>query len=176
MTCRRFNPHPPRGGRHNQVYNRFERCQFQSTPPARGATSRLQTAVLSSSSFNPHPPRGGRRSNPRLSRWCCFRFNPHPPRGGRPPFLFRCLHRYLFQSTPPARGATTRHHKKHLLWIRFNPHPPRGGRQGGLVIYHLRSLVSIHTPREGGDVCACPQISVVRVSIHTPREGGDSPM
>ena len=34
--------------------------------------------------------------------------------------------------------------------------------------------ISIHAPREGGDLNACSPIEVIPISIHAPREGGDS--
>ena len=34
-----FNPRPPRGGRRILVFIRVVKMEFQSTPPARGATS-----------------------------------------------------------------------------------------------------------------------------------------
>ena len=78
-----FNPRPPRGGRRvEQPYHRHEQRisihapreggdhadrwrpprgnVFQSTPPARGATSCLAAARSVSLHFNPRPPRGGR--------------------------------------------------------------------------------------------------------------------
>ena len=56
-------------------------------------------------------------------------FNPRPPRGGRPPSTMQMPCPRAFQSTPPARGAT-RQNEKH------GPQQP----------------ISIHAPREGGDV------------------------
>ena len=80
-----------------------------------------------------------------------------------------------FQSTPPARGAT--HHTspaRRGLW-NFNPRPPRGGRLQRLVDQLPQLGISIHAPREGGDLeMAKPEaISVKIISIHAPREGGD---
>ena len=56
-----------------------------------------------------------------------------------------------FQSTPPARGATTLS-----------------------CIASYLAVISIHAPREGGDLvpCAVP-VAAVTISIHAPREGGD---
>ena len=60
---------------------------FQSTPPARGATSRPGNTTYDNKDFNPRPPRGGRHSLPK-----------------------KHLHKIKFQSTPPARGATAKMH------------------------------------------------------------------
>mgnify|MGYP000785748402 CR=1 FL=1 len=57
-----------------------------------------------------------------------------------------------FQSTPPARGATQRddQHGRH-------------------------HAISIHAPREGGDLVGCRRrLHPWIISIHAPREGGDS--
>ena len=59
-------------------------------------------------------------------------FNPRPPRGGR-------LARYR-QSF---HGNTD-----------FNPRPPRGGRHRGGGGGHVSAEISIHAPREGGDLNA----------------------
>ena len=56
----------------------------------------------------------------------------------------------LFQSTPPARGATA---------------------AGGKNLSHRN--ISIHAPREGGDVFRPVLGVVIEISIHAPREGGD---
>ena len=55
-----------------------------------------------------------------------------------------------FQSTPPARGAT-------------------------IVTTSGRAAlgISIHAPREGGDLSSRENSGLNRISIHAPREGGD---
>ena len=59
---------------------------FQSTPPARGATSVDAILPIYYQYFNPRPPRGGRLEPVQIG-----------------------VVRLEFQSTPPARGATSRH-------------------------------------------------------------------
>ena len=77
---------------------------FQSTPPARGATSAYYNSPWLPTYFNPRPPRGGR-----LDRVATFG-----------------IADIRFQSTPPARGAT-------LGWpglfsfISISIHAPREG-------------------------------------------------
>ena len=56
----------------------------------------------------------------------------------------------LFQSTPPARGATAPLHHGHAALG-----------------------ISIHAPREGGDLTASRSGFSASISIHAPREGGD---
>ena len=104
-------------------------------------------------------------------------FNPRPPRGGR-------LARYR-QSF---HGNTD-----------FNPRPLRGGRHRGGGGGHVSAEISIHAPREGGDLNAPfipsqtlvfqstppargatvsekSKIQLQGISIHAPREGGDGKM
>ena len=101
-----FNPRPPRGGRPTTSTSCGIPLRFQSTPPARGATT-LCRVFLIGCEISIHAPReggdcvrAGRRIRPND-------FNPRPPRGGRPVQVRPItVHQSLFQSTPPARGAT----------------------------------------------------------------------
>ena len=147
--------------------------EFQSTPPARGATTVSCPAACS----------------------CCH-FNPRPPRGGRPQLAAVKPGGQSFQSTPPARGATGSMPIVISATSDFNPRPPRGGRLQvletapvGTVFQSTppargatcrtrcmlpRLIISIHAPREGGDLLFEGNIFVPCViSIHAPREGGD---
>ena len=81
----------------------------------------------------------------------------------------------IFQSTPPARGATTKT-KGNLQPPPISIHAPReGGDLNNSVKVSIHISISIHAPREGGDqhqehlqqIAGC-------ISIHAPREGGDS--
>ena len=146
--------HAPREGGDDGL-NLHAQCaeEFQSTPPARGATRRLvliavahkisihapreggdSTTFLKDvfpfAHFNPRPPRGGRLRQeaevPRLP----VHFNPRPPRGGRP-------------SERPASCSGSAY---------FNPRPPRGGRPVATNLKVQKGFrISIHAPREGGD-------------------------
>ena len=78
-------------------------------------------------------------------------FNPRPPRGGRLSTSAGFAPVRVFQSTPPARGATV-------------------GAYCPLQVVDI----SIHAPREGGDLPLTNTQSVeFAISIHAPREGGD---
>ena len=79
--------------------------EFQSTPPARGATRPGDEGDGWGEYFNPRPPRGGRPHLERRQTHLTLNFNPRPPRGGR--------------LNP---GGV------HVLFDDFNPRPPRGGR------------------------------------------------
>ena len=144
--------HAPReGGDHFTDDKHGPPVIFQSTPPARGATN-CQGIPVALNSISIHAPReggdvtdfGGIRESTAISihapreggdqpHYHLYQtplyFNPRPPRGGR--LWFDSLRKmyYLFQSTPPARGATYQHPS---------------------CLYP--QLISIHAPREGGDI------------------------
>ena len=80
--------------------------RFQSTPPARGATSPSGIAMVEGS-FQSTPPREGGD----------LATVPTQPIAA------------VFQSTPPARGATLASRLNRSKSRNFNPRPPRGGRQ-----------------------------------------------
>ena len=148
---------------------------FQSTPPARGATKQGYFGKPLHSDFNPRPPRGGRRIRAgKTARSTHLYFNPRPPRGGRLCDIELCKLIFRFQSTPPARGATCPLGIEFLFILNFNPRPPRGGRHDEDDDEDDDWEISIHAPREGGDVTRLLNIPAgIIISIHAPREGGD---
>ncbi len=141
--------HAPREGCDtiNQLRMAFQ-IQFQSTHPARGATSndkRLEADELLFQST--HPARGAtvcRRAT--MDVFTCF--NPRTPRGVRPRRSAKPSWPLPFQSTHPARGATGDH---------------RDGRRAGAI--------SIHAPREGCDYDAMYEVLTAPVfqSTHPAR-------
>ena len=55
-------------------------------------------------------------------------------------------------------------------------HAPREGGDMGLLAHYVLPLygISIHAPREGGDLILRYRIALkIDISIHAPREGGD---
>ena len=157
-----FNPRPPHGGRRQLSLIMIILTQFQSTPPAWGAT-RGRHAHRAFGSISIHAPRmGGDLSNDsKRSDWAQISihaprmggditshviappvadFNPRPPHGGRLIHIRKSVYYEGFQSTPPAWGATC------------TPVP------AGFF-----SAISIHAPRMGGD----------RVFLDGVPQGGD---
>ena len=124
---------------------------FQSTHPARGATTAGSRRGTHQSLFqSTHPARGATPPlciPPELK----INFNPRTPRGVR-----RQLYRNRdiwggFQSTHPARGATAKSFQR-----------------------KRKSRISIHAPREGCDSSHRRQFQAYQcISIHAPREGCD---
>ncbi len=165
-----FNPRPPRGGRlqHLCSCHRFQR--FQSTPPARGATG-MGRLVTSSLIFQSTPPARGA-----TALFCGLvsekeNFNPRPPRGGRRRGAITPTRQRVFQSTPPARGATARGRTEHHSGS-ISIHAPReGGDLDGTVI-PISQYISIHAPREGGDLVAIPHFLGVVTFQSTPPARG----
>src|SRR5690606_37026224 len=102
--------------------------KFQSTHPARGATSPERSPTSRSFEVSIHAPRTG--CDDRLpATGAGDDVSIHAPRTGcdlesvaRPEMAF------LFQSTHPARGATTCLGPCSLRYARFNPRTPHGVR------------------------------------------------
>ena len=121
--------HAPREGSDGAIYF-FDgkTMKFQSTLPARGATTLAGTPRITAKNFNPRSPRGERLFYRRLVgcrfgisihapregsdvrftvQMCCGAdFNPRSPRGERLRCLLKTKGFRKFQSTLPARGAT----------------------------------------------------------------------
>ena len=150
----------------------MRRPKFQSTPPARAATPTGFAHRHVAVSIHAARAGGDTATAPSASIRCLVsihaaRAGGDADSGGRDP--------PMFQSTPPARAAT----QMGQWWQAkhgFNPRRPRGRRQVRARdrAQELRSRVSIHAARAGGDVdwpgqCA----SASCVSIHASRAGGD---
>ena len=145
-----FNPRSPHGERRRHYDNTRYHLLFQSTLPARGATT-AKLKMLDSELFQSTlPARGATRAlNVGLA---VGSISIHAPRTGSDE-TFRSAGRSTapFQSTLPARGATRRAHarnggKQFQSTLPARGAPPRGGRT------RRRNGISIHAPRTGSDV------------------------
>ena len=143
--------HAPRaGGDENSRKKRKPKPKFQSTPPARGATS-CKAAPRALKIVSIHAPRAGGDEIDDLVDHIQD-VSIHAPRAGGD--LSRARNYRVenkFQSTPPARGATPISQSRATSTICFNPRPPRGGRRLDYRSWQLLRFVSIHAPRAGGD-------------------------
>ena len=123
---------------------------FQSTLPARGATSPPRQSFRRWCNFNPRSPHGERQRKAKLERTATLfqstlpargatrgddcdaqsqKISIHAPRTGSDCYLGECLGaEILFQSTLPARGATVSRYSRRIL-----------------------TTISIHAPRTGSD-------------------------
>ncbi len=99
----------------------------------------------------------------------------HAPREGGDENIRRLYHDgIVFQSTPPVRGATLCAGGCISVFSAFQSTPPvRGATVSEKSKIQLQGI-SIHAPREGGDVNSVSVAAEYDISIHAPREGGDS--
>ncbi len=151
LRCRQaISIHAPRTG--SDGISRARRCAilpFQSTLPARGATSPVRSQCSDTLFQSTLPARGA---------------------------TFRRFRRVLplgFQSTLPARGATGSCIE--LFDAReISIHAPRTGSDDAHRLHRLLDGISIHAPRTGSDQPSCrPRRSWHSISIHAPRTGSD---
>ena len=145
-----FNPRPPRGGR---LRGREGGCRPRY--------------------FNPRPPRGGRLLG-QQEQGAVAHISIHAPREGGDSDIFgKQNHSLRFQSTPPARGATLSSGVASLGSYNFNPRPPRGGRPATSTSTGITSYFNPRPPRGGRRLGLLHRGPRSSISIHAPREGGD---
>ena len=122
-------------------------------------------------------------------------FNPLHPRRRRPSSTIWGYLRDIFQSTPPAK-AETNMAEKWRGWYKFQSTPPAKAETRLCFLGFVKSTISIHSTREGGDGKNHPVYvqSIIfqstppakaetlmlpgncvpsAISIHSTREGGD---
>ena len=64
--------------------------------------------------------------------------------------------------------------RQDFQWKHISIHAPReGGDLGKQYLGQRDIVISIHAPREGGDCQYCGRYKQAHISIHAPREGGD---
>ena len=127
--ARLISIHAPRTGSDERIYQHLTFTHgFQSTLPARGATSSTFADLLGSAHFNPRSPHGERRAGEsRLRR--ADSISIHAPRTG---------------SDRSGAGRTAVH-------LPISIHAPRTGSDATLSRRFLLSEISIHAPRTGSD-------------------------
>ena len=137
MSC--FNPRRPRGRRPaSHRWPRHTVPAFQSTPPARAATSYAASSYAHIAvCFNPRRPRGRRplcraacQSTPARAATTSVPslFQSTPPARAATSDVAAGLRSTEFQSTPPARAATAAELHGVSCDVCFNPRRPRGRR------------------------------------------------
>ena len=123
-TC--FNPRAPRGARRGGGGETLPYIVFQSTRPARGATS-CPSLMSMVNIVSIHAPRAGRDHCAAFCLAAIESFNPRAPRGARRDTTAQQEEHSEFQSTRPARGATAEKRSCNSL-RRVSIHAPRAGR------------------------------------------------
>ena len=168
--------------------------EFQSTPPARGATGSFTFAPFFIASFQSTPPRGGRPP----AHWplrCRRYFNPRPREGGDAALRHSNTPPYYISIHAPAKGATPSGNVLCLRLVVISIHAPReGGRQvqsdagtedkvfqstppargatrSRIWILSARAFQST-PPARGATLGVLSVLPVLPISIHAPREGG----
>ena len=148
-------------------------ASFQSTLPARGATTHGSGRAAALAAFQSTLPARGATSEPTVVEKCVQNFNPRSPHGERPSAAAVHASDGRFQSTLPARGATAKESSSNLYKVfqstlpargatlrafaadtqpdNFNPRSPHGERRQKMQSGCARHIISIHAPRTGSD-------------------------
>ena len=129
--------------------------EFQSTPPARGATKFVGSTLLYAS-ISIHAPREGGDQGRFRAASENDHFNPRPPRGGRPRQATSFMGEPLFQSTPPARGATVGAPKSAATSSLFQSTPPARGATVREKVMQGQTLLFQSTPPARGATSVVP--------------------
>ena len=147
-------------------------CAFQSTLPARGATRRIAELEADTQFQSTLPARGATASW--LSASAHYGISIHAPRTGSDDTVpHKATKTSEFQSTLPARGATGLMNPDGTIARNFNPRSPHGERPPAASL--LRLLVDFNPRSPHGER---PGLQVSRhrrcdISIHAPRTGSD---
>ena len=174
LLAQKISIHAPRTGSDSDDETANTKIvRFQSTLPARGATTARPTFV-SCSCISIHAPRTGSDTIQRhMIAW-----------------------RWIFQSTLPARGATYYPAPYDCMALDISIHAPRTGSDNRIFARKPDGAISIHAPRTGSDVAFpafadCQQLfqstlpargatavsksdkRELIISIHAPRTGSD---
>ena len=140
-----FNPHSPRGERPPQCWDIILLQRFQSTLPARGATSQAGSGELPEG-ISIHTPREGSDPDEKTDRNLKY-ISIHTPREGSD-----------FCSSAYPRPSP------------ISIHTPREGSDRRGLEVDLVLPISIHTPREGSDsISFVMGLSMCNFNPHSPR-------
>ena len=173
-TMLKISIHAPReGGDFTQEEYDYLKSRFQSTPPARGATS---DPVLygERTAISIHAPREGGDIQIAADSGKPLLFQSTPPARGATPSSRRSWDSTLISIHAPREGgdAGGRGQRPRLL-EHFNPRPPRGGRLHAASFAIRRKHFNPRPPRGGRPHAGPSGRKPGSISIHAPREGGD---
>ena len=165
-AVRHFNPRPPRGGRRRQIPPPRQSTDFNPRPP-RGGRRQIKKEGSRTAAISIHAPREGGDRSPAHPDGQKRDFNPRPPRGGRRRHICSAMSYSRFQSTPPARGATRHPLAATRGNFLFQSTPPARGATTTRPVSDIARRISIHAPREGGDLLH--QIFILGICHFNPR-------
>ena len=146
--------------------------KFQSTLPARGATSTISAFMTYADNFNPRSPHGERpvlRGDTR----CLIYFNPRSPHGERRVIRSAPSGSAAFQSTLPARGATLLRRRRVSHRELFQSTLPARGATFTVKSQDIKTKFQSTLPARGATVETQNVVDVTFISIHAPRTGSD---
>ena len=175
MALVHFNPRSPHGERLLENAKKELAKKFQSTLPARGATSGVGDPLFNWR-ISIHAPRTGSDYHARKAALLTYAFQSTLPARGATLRVPSFLLTQPFQSTLPARGATLQRQHIAAGIPHFNPRSPHGERPCSARRCGLLRPISIHAPRTGSDgICIVFSFRQYgRISIHAPRTGSDA--
>ena len=149
--------------------------KFQSTLPARGATSAMGKCCRRSSYFNPRSPHGERHTADKDYLPAEYRISIHAPRTGSDAHTrFPVVRPTHFNPRSP-HGERQRSAGQVYGAGYFNPRSPHGERRFRPEPVAPTQDISIHAPRTGSDLPENAERITRRISIHAPRTGSDNP-
>ncbi len=167
-----FNPRSPHGERRSACLRRGLGIQFQSTLPARGATSRRRHASLRRS-ISIHAPRTGSdwsRSPSPAQRFISI----HAPRTGSDSRHCSRPCRPAISIHAPRTGSDKLVIQARLIEKNFNPRSPHGERLLSCDWAYFAALFQSTLPARGATNGASVQARRRVISIHAPRTGSDA--
>ncbi len=145
---------------------------FQSTRPARGATSAADDARRSHLKFQSTRPARGATAVADRGR-AVLDVSIHAPRAGRDPGVLRSAGHAGVSIHAPRAGRDTRSSAESSPRCCFNPRAPRGARPAASLGDRNVPLFQSTRPARGATLHAMQQIVSNGVSIHAPRAGRD---
>ena len=168
-----FNPRSPHGERPFSDSPLSHAVTFQSTLPARGATSGSVVSHIHPVYFNPRSPHGERPLRRGLLE-AGAEISIHAPRTGSDQ-TYREDVQMTFEISihAPRMGSDYAPRKISLRSNDFNPRSPHGERLTEPLFEGWPGSISIHAPRTGSDMNAYVCSNRGDISIHAPRTGSD---
>ena len=169
-----FNPRSPHGERRHRYAHASGGCTFQSTLPARGATS-MVTKDTTAAQFQSTLPARGATTAQKIGITPTLWISIHAPRTGSdttddcytPPNIYISIHAPRTGSDAPTSVISGEHRN-------FNPRSPHGERRDALCcVGGDVTDISIHAPRTGSDERREHLVPLTGISIHAPRTGSD---
>ena len=165
--------HSPLAGRDFAVRNSAARkCQFQSTRPSRGETTR-RAYMMAQYLISIHSPLAGRDAGIWAMTARSWYFNPLAPRGARPQTGTEPDFRGNISIHSPLAGRDRASCAGVAFRAYFNPLAPRGARRSSSLMSFIGSLFQSTRPSRGETKAHYLSEERAVISIHSPLAGRD---